>query len=276
MDGHGSHTTAKFIAFCMEKAIDLLILPPHCSHVLQPLDVGVFSPLKRALAAETDAVSRLDAGRIKRAEWTDMYIRARQRAVTAANIKSGWRATGLAPLSPIEVLDRVERPGQLAHPPQTPGPVSDLELSLLKRSPPDSTELRQANDLLRSELRKKTALLSPARRYNERALTLGEMALSDNIILRKRLVDAEALLSARKQRKTGKRVSLRDKFVFSTQEVLDIAKEAELQAGNKKVRRPRHKVNESREFDVEDEEIIENGSNDDESDCIAVASSRSF
>lgn len=38
-----------------------------------------------------------------------------------------------------------------------------------------------------------TALLSPARRYNERVLTLGEIALSDNVILRKRLADAKAL-----------------------------------------------------------------------------------
>lgn len=34
IDGHGSHITANVIAHCMEHAIDLLILPPHCSHVL--------------------------------------------------------------------------------------------------------------------------------------------------------------------------------------------------------------------------------------------------
>lgn len=81
MNGHGSHITVGFISFCMDNAIDLLILPPHWSHVLQPLDVGVFSPLKRALAAGTDAVSRLDSGRLKRVEWTEMYIRARHRAM---------------------------------------------------------------------------------------------------------------------------------------------------------------------------------------------------
>jgi hypothetical protein len=31
----------------MEHIIDLLIMPPHCSHVLQPLDVGVFPAFKR-------------------------------------------------------------------------------------------------------------------------------------------------------------------------------------------------------------------------------------
>jgi len=51
MDGHSSHVTANVIAFCIKNAIDLLILPPHTSHILQPLDVGVFAPLKRALAS---------------------------------------------------------------------------------------------------------------------------------------------------------------------------------------------------------------------------------
>ena len=68
MDGHGSHITANVIAHYIEHAIVLLILPPHTLHVLQPLDVSMFSPLKRALAAETDIASRLDCGRILRIE----------------------------------------------------------------------------------------------------------------------------------------------------------------------------------------------------------------
>jgi len=52
IDGHVDHITTILIAHYMEH--DLLILPPHTSHVLQPLDVSAFSPLKHALAAETD------------------------------------------------------------------------------------------------------------------------------------------------------------------------------------------------------------------------------
>jgi len=107
MDCHSSHVTANVIAICMESAIDLLILPPHTSHILQPLDVGVFAPLKRALAAETDAALRLDAGRIPRVQWVEMCIRARERAFIKHNILSGWRSTGLSPLSPITVLAKL-------------------------------------------------------------------------------------------------------------------------------------------------------------------------
>ena len=67
-DGHGSHIQGKFIAHCMENGIDLLIMPPHCSHILQPLDVGVFSAFKRYHTVETHTLSRLSSQRIPRSE----------------------------------------------------------------------------------------------------------------------------------------------------------------------------------------------------------------
>ena len=74
MDGHGSHVTGKLIAACITKDIDLLIMPPHCSHVLQPLDVGVFSPLKKFHGQEVDRYSRQSISRITRNFWVDIYI----------------------------------------------------------------------------------------------------------------------------------------------------------------------------------------------------------
>lgn len=50
VNGHGSHLSARFVQFCLSHNIDLLVLPPHTSHVLQPLDVGVFKDLKKALS----------------------------------------------------------------------------------------------------------------------------------------------------------------------------------------------------------------------------------
>lgn len=55
MDGQNSHVTANVIVFYKRNAIDLLILPPHCSLVLQSLDLGVFALLKLAVVSETDA-----------------------------------------------------------------------------------------------------------------------------------------------------------------------------------------------------------------------------
>ena len=55
-DGHDSHISADFVTFCIQKRIDIILLPPHSSHLLQPLDVGVFAPLKQAISTQ---VSRL-------------------------------------------------------------------------------------------------------------------------------------------------------------------------------------------------------------------------
>ena len=48
LDGHGSHESTEFMWECFQNNIHLLFLPPHTSHVLQPLDLAVFGPLKQA------------------------------------------------------------------------------------------------------------------------------------------------------------------------------------------------------------------------------------
>lgn len=46
LDGHGSHLSVEAIDFCLEKGIELICLPPHSSHRLQPLDTHFNKTLK--------------------------------------------------------------------------------------------------------------------------------------------------------------------------------------------------------------------------------------
>lgn len=46
LDGHGSHTTLEMIEIARANNIQLVALPPHSTHLLQPLDRGVFKSLK--------------------------------------------------------------------------------------------------------------------------------------------------------------------------------------------------------------------------------------
>ena len=272
MDGHSSHITANVIAFCMQRAIDLMILPPHCSHILQPLDVGVFAPLKRALASETDAALRLDTRRMSRVEWVEMYIRAREKALTSSNIRGGWRGAGLAPLSPITVLDKlpVNRASTVS-PPRTPPQQTDLDLSLLQSSPPDGTELRQANALLNTAIKACHDLPSPAKRFTERMTRAFEIANSENVTLRKQVKEQAKLLSTRKTRTKGKRIALKGRFVFSTQEVLEIARAAEAETSKKKKGRQARKRRIVETIEEEDDREFEMISSDSDSDCIVIS-----
>jgi hypothetical protein len=47
LDGHESYLNQDFKDYCLENKILTLCMPPYSSHILQPLDVVCFSPLKR-------------------------------------------------------------------------------------------------------------------------------------------------------------------------------------------------------------------------------------
>ena len=59
IDGHASHLSFPFFEFAVDHNITLLRMPAHTSHLLQPLDVSVFSPLKKALNDEFATASHI-------------------------------------------------------------------------------------------------------------------------------------------------------------------------------------------------------------------------
>ncbi|CAG7693750.1 unnamed protein product [Allacma fusca] len=46
LDNHSSHISYDVVQYCHSHFIELLSLPPHSTHKMQPLDIGFFSPLK--------------------------------------------------------------------------------------------------------------------------------------------------------------------------------------------------------------------------------------
>lgn len=49
MDNHESHYSLEAVSYAKENRIVFVTFPPHCTHKLQPLDVGVFGPFKTKL-----------------------------------------------------------------------------------------------------------------------------------------------------------------------------------------------------------------------------------
>jgi hypothetical protein len=58
LDGHESHHSVDFETHCKENKIVTLCMPPHSSHLLQPLDVGCFGLLKKAYGLEIEQLIR--------------------------------------------------------------------------------------------------------------------------------------------------------------------------------------------------------------------------
>ena len=90
---------------CLKNKIWLAWLPAHSSHATQPLDVGVFSPLKRRYRALTDELALLtDADDLTKEDFLECYGKARKEALTIRNGRTGWRASGLWPVDIEKVL----------------------------------------------------------------------------------------------------------------------------------------------------------------------------
>ncbi len=104
VDGHGSHATDNFMWHCYINDVYLLYLPAHSSHVLQPLDLSFFGPLKTAYRRELgDLVLLRGPVPFNKRDFLKAYSRARRAAGTSRIIRAGWVATGLWPIN-------VERP----------------------------------------------------------------------------------------------------------------------------------------------------------------------
>jgi hypothetical protein len=104
LDGHGSHATPEFDQYCCTNNIITLCMPAHTSHILQPLDVSCFSPLKQAYGQEVQELVRQGIHHIDKEDFLMIYSRIQQSAFSEQNIRSGFQATGLIPYNPQRVL----------------------------------------------------------------------------------------------------------------------------------------------------------------------------
>jgi hypothetical protein len=100
VDGHNSHVTLEVVQKAMEVGLDLLTLPSHTSHCLQPLDVSIFGPFKRAFKRCRDRWTLQNIGRgASKAVLAQWVSSALEKALTENNIRSGFWAIGIWPLN---------------------------------------------------------------------------------------------------------------------------------------------------------------------------------
>ena len=73
LDGHGSYVSAEFDAICSQNDIIPICMPSHLSHLLQPLDIGCFSVLKKAYSDLVDSQIKLGISRIDKCDFLTAY-----------------------------------------------------------------------------------------------------------------------------------------------------------------------------------------------------------
>ena len=73
LDGFGSHFIYEFWLYSQQKKIALFVLPPHSTHITQPLDVGCFQPFKHYHFEAVDNAVRLRGSDFDRLDFLAVF-----------------------------------------------------------------------------------------------------------------------------------------------------------------------------------------------------------
>lgn len=111
-DNLSCHYTYGVIDMCQKSNIVFVTLPPNCTHILQPLDVGFFAPAKKSwnIILEGWRKESRTSGSIPKEIFPLLLHRfwnMVQDHGYSKNLESGFAATGISPLNPDRVFAKL-------------------------------------------------------------------------------------------------------------------------------------------------------------------------
>ena len=106
LDGHLSHTNLAVVDLCESLEIEMVLIPPHTSHALQPLDVSYFKPLKTYYHQQATVWQHSNKNKeISKVVFGGLLKHAWNLAATVGNATKGFEKTGIYPLNPYAIPD---------------------------------------------------------------------------------------------------------------------------------------------------------------------------
>ncbi len=224
LDGHGSHHSARFEEFSNQNSIITLCMPPHSSHILQPLDVGCFGPLKASYGAQIEKQIRLGVHHITKNDFLYNYYPAHVKAMTEKNIKSGFVATGLVPFNPERVFS------ELNPIIRTPSPIPTQSSIWESKTPQTAHEIKRQAKYIQEQRRRRTNLSrSPTDQAFQQLLKGFEKAVYEKAILATEVKELRAVNKRQKQKRARRRTIIAEGGVLSISQGQDLVARREVQ-----------------------------------------------
>lgn len=101
VDGHTSHFSFETQTFCEEKKIILSALYPNSTHLMQPMDVAIFGPLKKKWRAAVHSwkFKNHSFSTLSKEHFADLLHKVILENVKPEYFVAGFRTSGLYPFS---------------------------------------------------------------------------------------------------------------------------------------------------------------------------------
>lgn len=104
IDGFTGKTSIEFMEYCIRFDIEIFVLPAHSTHLLQPLDVGVFQLLKSAHQKVLRSHIRDGFLNFKRSDFITRFQQIFDEGFTVHNIMNGFEKSGIFPVDGTHVI----------------------------------------------------------------------------------------------------------------------------------------------------------------------------
>ena len=131
--------TTAAIQYAITNKIIVLCLPPYTTHLLQPLDVGIFAPLTSAYKRGVHSITRYGARyHIDKEDFLDLYKNARNEAISPINVQKAWTKAGLHSFNPDVILQHFKK--DLPVPRDVPrDQIQSFNMTVRLTTPPETT-----------------------------------------------------------------------------------------------------------------------------------------
>ena len=102
LDSHSSHSfNMHFMKYMQAHGVEVLCFPPHCTHLMQPLDDVPFGGLKNAYQQEIlDYNFKFSAKKLSKVEFFRVLVPAYTKAMSEKAVRAGFENTGVYPVNP--------------------------------------------------------------------------------------------------------------------------------------------------------------------------------
>lgn len=140
-DGHGSHLTYEFIAYCHDNKITPFCFLPKTTHFIQPLDGQAFQTYKFHYKSNNNRIAQWGGSTTDKADFLEQIPEARDKAFKQKIIRESFSKRGIYPLRPQIILDQLDADRE---------PTPELQIFDSETPPPPSSSTNSPPKTIRT------------------------------------------------------------------------------------------------------------------------------